>query len=169
MYKLMLHTCRLTRLVYRCTYTLTVLSSVKHSMNILPIAICYSNQIKVYMMSFTYICELLVHVLSSLSTEQYDAFVKFSHDQVERRLAESAFSCEYNCVLLQCIVQPAYNFLSSDMHSSHMGSEIYAVHFLGANFCYCCGPADVRWTLSQKVQSHMLCITNQLSMYSFRQ
>ena len=27
--------------------------------------------------------------------EQYDAFVKFSHDQVERRLAESAFSCKY--------------------------------------------------------------------------
>ena len=30
--------------------------------------------------------------------EQYDAFVKFSHDQVERRLAESAFSCEYTAV-----------------------------------------------------------------------
>ena len=29
-----------------------------------------------------------------LHIEQYDAFVKFSHDQVERRLAESAFSCE---------------------------------------------------------------------------
>ena len=26
--------------------------------------------------------------------EQYDTFVKFSHDQVERRLAESAFSCK---------------------------------------------------------------------------
>ena len=30
----------------------------------------------------------------SFLTEQYDAFVKFSHDQVERRLAESAFSCK---------------------------------------------------------------------------
>ena len=30
-----------------------------------------------------------------LSTEQYDTFVKFSHDQVERRLAESAFSCKF--------------------------------------------------------------------------
>lgn len=26
--------------------------------------------------------------------EQYDTFVKFSHDQVEKRLAESAFSCK---------------------------------------------------------------------------
>jgi len=30
--------------------------------------------------------------LTSKLAEQYDAFVKFSHDQVERRLAESAFS-----------------------------------------------------------------------------
>ena len=33
-------------------------------------------------------------VLFSPATEQYDTFVKFTHDQVERRLAESAFSCE---------------------------------------------------------------------------
>ena len=31
-------------------------------------------------------------VLITKLAEQYDAFVKFSHDQVERRLAESAFS-----------------------------------------------------------------------------
>lgn len=30
------------------------------------------------------------------ATEQYDTFVKFSHDQVEKRLAESAFSCKSN-------------------------------------------------------------------------
>ncbi len=29
-----------------------------------------------------------------LFPEQYDAFVKFSHDQVERRLAESTCSCK---------------------------------------------------------------------------
>ncbi|XP_019851261.1 PREDICTED: akirin-2-like isoform X3 [Amphimedon queenslandica] len=31
-------------------------------------------------------------ILSAKLLEQYDAFVKFSHDQVERRFAESAFS-----------------------------------------------------------------------------
>ena len=33
-----------------------------------------------------------------ISTEQYDTFVKFSHDQIERRLAESAFSCKLKMV-----------------------------------------------------------------------
>jgi len=36
-------------------------------------------------------------------SEQYDAFVKFSHDQVERRLAESAFSCKLLCVSVVCV------------------------------------------------------------------
>ena len=39
-----------------------------------------------------YCIVLMVYIIYS---EQYDAFVKFSHDQVERRLAESAFSCKY--------------------------------------------------------------------------
>ena len=30
-----------------------------------------------------------------LLLEQYDTFVKFSHDQIERRLAASTFSCEF--------------------------------------------------------------------------
>ena len=30
-----------------------------------------------------------------LFSEQYDAFVKFSHDQIERRLSEAPLSCEY--------------------------------------------------------------------------
>lgn len=41
-------------------------------------------------------CMFLFHLRHPLiNTEQYDAFVKFNHDQVERRLAESAFSCKY--------------------------------------------------------------------------
>ena len=38
--------------------------------------------------------------------EQYDTFVKFSHDQVEKRLAESAFSCKFLLLLLCVIVLP---------------------------------------------------------------
>lgn len=38
------------------------------------------------------------------TTEQYDTFVKFSHDQVERRLAESAFSCESKSLCFSLII-----------------------------------------------------------------
>ena len=53
------------------------------------------------------ICYMYSHLLGRLAltctlsfTEQYDSFVKFSHDQVERRLAESAFSCEFISVII---------------------------------------------------------------------
>ena len=46
------------------------------------------------------------------STEQYDTFVKFTHDQVERRLAESAFSCEllfsFNPSFLSLFTHPLF-------------------------------------------------------------
>ena len=44
-----------------------------------------------------YICTSNV---SNSCTEQYDAFVKFSHDQIERRLSEAPLSCESVSVCL---------------------------------------------------------------------
>ena len=40
----------------------------------------------------------MYNVFVCLCTEQYDAFVKFSHDQIERRLSEAPLSCE--CVYI---------------------------------------------------------------------
>ena len=50
------------------------------------------------------ICQIY-HVV--YSTEQYDTFVKFSHDQVEKRLAESAFSCKSNLTSFVCLFTPS--------------------------------------------------------------
>ena len=47
----------------------------------------------------------------SPSLEQYDAFVKFSHDQVERRFAESAFSCKHRMFLIIIIIIIACCFI----------------------------------------------------------
>ena len=47
---------------------------------------------------------MMIIVALYILSEQYDAFVKFSHDQVERRLAESAFSCKYAVVYNNIIV-----------------------------------------------------------------
>ena len=37
---------------------------------------------------------LVYYCVCSPCADQYDAFVKFNHDQVERRLKESDFSCK---------------------------------------------------------------------------
>ena len=44
---------------------------------------------------------LLVRCLKSFVTlEQYDAFVRFSQDQIEKKLSEAPLSCKYVCIQL---------------------------------------------------------------------
>ena len=62
----------------------------------------------------------------SPSLEQYDAFVKFSHDQVERRFAESAFSCKHRMFLIIIIIIIACCFIQ-------MCHESFSLFFLETN------------------------------------
>ena len=44
---------------------------------------------------------LLVQCVKSFVTlEQYDAFVRFSQDQIEKKLSEAPLSCKYVCIQL---------------------------------------------------------------------
>lgn len=66
------------------------------------------------------------------SAEQYDTFVKFTHDQVERRLAESAFSCE------SFLLPPSLSPLFPSLPPSHLPPHLsHLPPFLSIPFtCY---------------------------------
>lgn len=63
---------------------------------------------------------LVLHVVFVVfsSLEQYDTYVKFSHDQISKRLAESAFSCKFRIlgryriysILLQMCLDAVHGF-----------------------------------------------------------
>lgn len=51
------------------------------------------------------LCDEYDKVLTGKMAEQYEAFLKFNHDQIQRQFSTSeAASCEYLVVLLRCVL-----------------------------------------------------------------
>lgn len=57
---------------------------------------------------------LSVSIFFFLPTEQYDAFVKFTHDQLMRRFGEQPASCEYICYC-QTLVSHSFSLETKPM------------------------------------------------------
>ena len=85
------HNCTAPLVTWTCMLLSILMQCLQHCMSILLHRICYM---------YTHLLGRLALTCTLSFTEQYDSFVKFSHDQVERRLAESAFSCEFISVII---------------------------------------------------------------------